>query len=169
MTETIINVKAQEEYYELMEILEKQGYRLLFKGLFERYLDDTCIEITEENELWLRLKNNVKYYWYNIISLQEYKRQCWIEDSFEEGERVLVKNHKNYAWQSRIFINFDKSWKALCVGYWEDNSYKNDFLYNVITWRQIKKISDTITITSDNGEKLEIDRETAENLWFNIE
>lgn len=67
-------------------------------------------------------------------------KEMWNQDEqFEEWDKVLVKEQDYKSRTERIFINFDKSWKALCVDFSDEEEYEIGNDYKVISWKHIKK------------------------------
>ena len=111
-----VNTKTQEEYDELMDILEKQGKIYINNSYAIKinywvyYKENTVIKISNV----VSIADN-QYYSSEtevIISLEEYKQIVnsekpkiaeQTEETFTRGELVEVSSNNNY-WYKRIFL-----------------------------------------------------------------
>lgn len=93
------------------------------------------------------------------------------ETEFKEGDWVYVRDDYDEVWKKRIYLSTfpkGKNYKYVVVDLGYEEKYKNWYNYVSENWRCIKPYKEKIKIKTEDGDTIEILKEKAKSLWFNI-
>ena len=166
----------KKRYIKFKEGDEKSLQRAVQKakrlGYEEKTINDDALKFEWNGILTMDADGE---YFTSIRSENELKEHGYkehkIEPQFEEGDYVYVKNHWSSRWRKRIYITTkhpNAEYPYVAVYSSDEEEYHNWKQFATTGYDQIKPCPQKITIKTEEGEKMEITKKRAKDLWFKL-
>ena len=143
----VVHTKTQEEYNELLDILNKKGGKwcngniINRDGIFKHwYQEKTCVNIDDITSLYVWLDDYFRDEWYQILSLNDYKKMNDIPVcEFKRWEIVEIRDNLRHEWSRKIFLAeiFWSEYPFICADI-EDEKDNKEFMHT--SWKFCRKI-----------------------------
>jgi len=105
-------------------------------------------------------EETLQYEWYKEYKIEQYQEWDW----------VYVRDSEDQERKKRIYLHTlpNKDSGHICVSMCYENEYQNGYNYGIDFWKYIKPYTDKVKIKTEDWQSMEIEKEKAEDLWFNF-